>query len=339
MISRGGSWLPRATPRRPPAPSRRSAAGPSTSQDARLPGEKAGPPRQLRRGERVARLVHQVAGCIRSLGQDPAAAHRFGHGLGPLPIPLDDRQPLDRLGVVALRLVACEPVEAEQRPLHERLGRLSGMQSAGAGPMDNGGDPAGADPPQRSGRFRRHGAHPIQREFLRLPQPHHQDPLHGKPPQGMNQRLFSPLPRGLARADQPADRAAQGGVHRGGRASKRCPAAGPRPSRLLLRPSADPLQQVDHQGITRTRRHIPCHHADIQSCLLSMSHSEEAVRLQPPESSGLSPEFSRQDRQERKDELGHSIAPDGFDQNLPHTPPKGLSRNPLQVLACFACFA
>ena len=153
----------------PKPPERRRAE--HLAVDARLPGEKAGPPRQLRRCERVARLVHQVAGCIRSLGQDPAAAHRFGHGLGPLPIPLDDRQPLDRLGVLMVRLVACEPVEAEQRPLHERLGRLGGMQSAGAGSVDDGGDPAGTDPAQRPGRFGRRGPYPIQCELLRLPSP------------------------------------------------------------------------------------------------------------------------------------------------------------------------
>ena len=42
----------------------------------------------------------------------------------------------------------------------------------------------------------------------------------------------------------------------------------------------------------------------------------------------LSPEFSRQDRQERKDELSHSIAPDGLGQNLPDTPPGGFREIP-----------
>lgn len=42
----------------------------------------------------------------------------------------------------------------------------------------------------------------------------------------------------------------------------------------------------------------------------------------------MNPEFSRQDRKERKDELGQFIAPNGLGQNIPEMPPGGFREIP-----------
>jgi len=151
-------------------------------------------PAQLRGGQGVPGFVHQVSSGVGGLGHDPPASNRLGHGPQPLPIPHDKGENGDLSRVLGILLIAGEPIEAEQRPLAERLRRLGGIEAPGTrlgtqvgpGPVDDGADPAGADLAEVLDRLGRDDSHPLQGEVLRLPQPHHQDPIHRQLPQGVD---------------------------------------------------------------------------------------------------------------------------------------------------------
>ncbi len=217
---------------------------------------------QLGRGEGVAGFVHQVAGGVGGLCQNPAAAYRVGHGLEVLTVSFDQGDALDRLAGVVGRPVARETVETEQRALDHRLRRLSDIESSDACAVDDTADAAGAGLSKCAGGFARRGADPVQRQFLGLTQAHHQDPLCPEPSQSMDQRLLAPLAGRLSRLDEPRDRPTQRGVHRGRRATERRPAAQPSAAARRAR-RADAFEQIDDESIARERRYIPDAHTDI----------------------------------------------------------------------------
>jgi hypothetical protein len=236
--------------------------------DAGRARHRLGPSGQLGRRERVAGLVHQVTGGVRGLGQDASSAHRLGHGAHALPISFEDGEPLDRLDRVVVRLVPGEAIQPEQGPLDQRLRRLGGVETPGAGPVHDGADTARTDLAERPGGLGCHDADTIQREFLGLPQTHHQNPLRRQPTQRVHQGLLPPLSARLAGADEPSDRPAESAVHCGGRPAQRLLYATPRRLRALGR-SPHPFEEVHHQPIARETRHIPKFDSDVQGRLLS----------------------------------------------------------------------
>ena len=100
-ISRGSSWLPRATERNEPIPAASSSAGPSTvaSRVGAVPAISSAAAGEGGRRQLVRRRVHEVAAAVRPAGDDGRAARLLEGGLGVGP----DRARAARQGRPAAR--------------------------------------------------------------------------------------------------------------------------------------------------------------------------------------------------------------------------------------------